>query len=232
MLKIDDLHAYYGKSHILQGVSLEVGAGELTGVLGRNGVGKTTLLKSIMGLVPSRAGSVLFDGVEVSRLPAYRIPRMGIGYVPQGRHVFPTLTVRENLRTGLVKGGNSIDEETALARVFADFPVLRARLGQLGGTLSGGEQQMLAISRALLGDPKLIMLDEPLEGLMPAMVALVRDTIRRIAEKGVSVLLVEQNVKMVLGVVRRVYIMEKGRMTFTGQAKDCTDAVLLEHLGV
>jgi branched-chain amino acid transport system ATP-binding protein len=232
VLKIDDLHAYYGKSHILQGVSLEVGTGELTGVLGRNGVGKTTLLKSIMGLVPSRAGSVVFDGVEVSRLPAYRIPRMGIGYVPQGRHVFPTLTVRENLRTGLVKGGNSVDEETAWARVFADFPVLRARLGQLGGTLSGGEQQMLAISRALLGDPKLIMLDEPLEGLMPAMVALVRDTIRRIAEKGVSVLLVEQNVKMVLGVARRVYIMEKGRMTFTGQAKDCTDAVLLEHLGV
>jgi ABC-type branched-subunit amino acid transport system ATPase component len=157
---------------------------------------------------------------------------MGIGYVPQGRHVFPTLTVRENLRTGLVKGGNNVDAEAAFARIFADFPVLQARLGQLGGTLSGGEQQMLAISRALLGDPKLIMLDEPMEGLMPAMVALVRDTIRRIAEKGVSVLLVEQNVKMVLGVAQRVYIMEKGRVTFTGQAKDCTDAVLLEHLGV
>jgi branched-chain amino acid transport system ATP-binding protein len=232
VLKIHDVHAYYGKSHILQGVSLEVGDGELVGVLGRNGVGKTTLLKSIMGLVAPRAGSVVFDGAEVSRLPAHRIPRMGIGYVPQGRHVFPTLTVRENLRTGLVKGGNTRDEATAFAGVFADFPVLRARLGQLAGTLSGGEQQMLAISRALLGGPKLMMLDEPLEGLMPAMVALVRDTIRRIAEQGVSVVLVEQNVKMVLGVAQRVYIMEKGRVTFTGQAKNCTDAILLEHLGV
>jgi branched-chain amino acid transport system ATP-binding protein len=162
VLKIDDVHAYYGKSHILQGVSLEVGDGELVGVLGRNGVGKTTLLKSIMGLLPPHAGSVVFNGAEMSRLPAYCIQRMGIGYVPQGRHVFPTLTVRENLRTGLVKAGNHVDAEAAFARIFADFPVLQARLGQLGGTLSGGEQQMLAIARALLGDPKLIMLDEPM----------------------------------------------------------------------
>ena len=232
MLKLENVQAYYGKSHILQGVSLEVREGELVGVLGRNGVGKTTLLKSIMGLVPPRAGSVVFNGVELSRLPAYQIPRLGIGYVPQGRRIFPLLTVRENLRTGLAKARNSIEEEAAFAQVFTNFPVLRARLGQLGGTLSGGEQQMLAVSRALLGDPKLIMLDEPLEGLMPAMVAMVCDTVRRICDMGVSVLLVEQNVKMALGVAHRVYIMQKGTVTFAGRAQDCTDEVLLQHLGV
>jgi len=209
-----------------------VGDGELVGVLGRNGVGKTTLLKSIMGLVPPRAGSVVFNGVELSRLPAHRIPRLGIGYVPQGRRIFPLLTVRENLRTGLAKARKSIEEEAAFAQVLTNFPVLRARLGQLGGTLSGGEQQMLAVSRALLGAPKLIMLDEPLEGLMPAMVALVCDTVRRICDMGVSVLLVEQNVKMALGVAHRVYIMQKGTVTFAGRAQDCTDEVLLQHLGV
>jgi branched-chain amino acid transport system ATP-binding protein len=174
----------------------------------------------------------VFNGVELSRLPAHQIPRLGIGYVPQGRRIFPLLTVRENLRTGLAKAGNSVEEETAFAQVLANFPVLRARLGQLGGTLSGGEQQMLAISRALLGDPKLIMLDEPLEGLMPAMVAMVCDTVRRICDMGVSVLLVEQNVKMALGVAHRVYIMQKGTVTFAGRAQDCTDEVLLQHLGV
>jgi branched-chain amino acid transport system ATP-binding protein len=235
MLKLDNVHAYYGKSHILQGVSLEVGDGELVGILGRNGVGKTTLLKAIMGLVPAREGSVAFNGQELSRLPAHRIPRMGIGYVPQGRHIFPTLTVRENLRIGLVKGGDDDSrrpEADVFVPVFANFPVLQARLGQLGGTLSGGEQQMLAISRALLGHPKLIMLDEPLEGLMPAMVAMVCDTAKRICDMGVSVVLVEQNVKMALGVAHRVYIMQKGAVTFTGRAQDCTDEVLLQHLGV
>jgi urea ABC transporter ATP-binding protein UrtE len=232
VLEATDVHAYYGKSHILQGVSLEVRDGQLVGVLGRNGVGKTTLLKSIMGLVPPRAGSIVFDGAELSRLAAHAIPRLGIGYVPQGRRIFPLLTVRENLRTGLAKAGNRVDEEAAFAPIFTDFPVLKARLGQLGGTLSGGEQQMLAISRALLGRPKLIMLDEPMEGLMPAMVAMVRDTVKRISAMGVGVVLVEQNVKMVLDVVDRVYIMQKGAVTFSGPARDCTDEVLLQHLGV
>jgi len=232
VLRVTDLHAYYGKSHVIQGVSLEVGDGELVGLLGRNGVGKTTLLKSIMGLVPPRRGSVLFDGAELSRLAAHEIPRRGIGYVPQGRRIFPLLTVRENLRTGLAKSGNSVGEDAAFAPIFADFPVLEGRLGQLGGTLSGGEQQMLAISRALLGRPKLIMLDEPMEGLMPAMVTMVRDTVKRIADMGVGVVLVEQNVRMVLDVADRVYIMQKGAVTFTGQAPDCTDEVLLQHLGV
>jgi branched-chain amino acid transport system ATP-binding protein len=232
VLKVTDLHAYYGKSHVIQGVSLEVGDGELVGVLGRNGVGKTTLLKSIMGLVPPRAGAVHFDGTELSRLPAHEVPRRGIGYVPQGRRIFPLLTVRENLRTGLAKSANRVDEDAAFAPAFTDFPVLKARLGQLGGTLSGGEQQMLAISRALLGGPKLVMLDEPMEGLMPAMVTMVRDTVRRIADKGVGVILVEQNVPMVLDVADRVYIMQKGAVTFTGRAADCTAEVLLQHLGV
>jgi branched-chain amino acid transport system ATP-binding protein len=232
VLALEDVQAYYGKSHILQGVSMEVGAGELVGILGRNGVGKTTLLKSIMGLVPPRGGSIVFDGHELTRRPAHEIPRLGIGYVPQGRHIFPALTVRENLRTGLAKAGNQTDEAKAFEPVFANFPVLRARLGQLGGTLSGGEQQMLAISRALLGNPKLIMLDEPLEGLMPAMVSLVCDTVKRISDMGVSVVLVEQNVKTVIGLARRVYILQKGQVTFAGRSQECTDAVLLQHLGV
>ena len=232
MLELRDVHAYYGKSHILQGVSLEVRDGELVGVLGRNGVGKTTLLKSIMGLVPPRAGSVVFGGVELRHRSAHEIPRLGIGYVPQGRRIFPLLTVRENLRTGLAKASTSLDEDAAFAPVFVNFPLLRARLDQRGGTLSGGEQQMLAISRALLGGPRLIMLDEPLEGLMPAMVAMVRDTVRRVADTGVSVVLVEQNVRMVLDAVDRVYIMQKGRVTFDGRPHACTDEVLLQHLGV
>ena len=232
MLRLAAVHAYYGKSHILQGVSLEVGDGELVGILGRNGVGKTTLLKCIMGLVPPRGGSIAFDGAELSRRPAHEIPRLGIGYVPQGRRIFPLLTVRENLRTGLAKARDHVEEETAFAPVFANFPVLKARLEQLGGTLSGGEQQMLAISRALLGHPKLVMLDEPMEGLMPAMVAMVRDTVKRIAEMGVGVILVEQNVRMVLAVADRVYMMQKGTMTFAGRAEECTDEVLLQHLGV
>ena len=232
MLQLSDVHAYYGKSHILQGVSLAVGKGELVGILGRNGVGKTTLLKTIMGLVVPRAGSIVFGGVELRQRPAHEIPRLGIGYVPQGRRIFPLLTVRENLRTGLAKASNRVDEEAAFASVFENFPVLRTRLDQLGGTLSGGEQQMLAISRALLGTPTLIMLDEPLEGLMPAMVAMVRDTVKRIADRGVGVVLVEQNVRTVLDVAHRVYIMQKGTVTFAGRAGDCTDEVLLQHLGV
>jgi branched-chain amino acid transport system ATP-binding protein len=233
VLELKDVHAYYGKGHVLQGVSLDVRPGELVGVLGRNGVGKTTLLRTIMGLVPSRAGSIVFNGVELSRRPPHAIPHLGIGYVPQGRRIFRLLTVHENLRTGLVKAGRDrVDDDAALAQVFASFPVLRARLGQLGGTLSGGEQQMLAISRALLGNPKLIMLDEPLEGLMPAMVGLVRDTVKRICDMGVGVVLVEQNVRMVLDIAHRVYFMQRGRVTFAGQAQECTQEVLLQHLGV
>jgi branched-chain amino acid transport system ATP-binding protein len=231
MLKLENVHAYYGKSHILQGISLEVQQGELVGILGRNGVGKTTTLKSIMGLVPPRSGSVLFQGLELSRQPAHHIPRLGIGYVPQGRHIFPKLTVWENLRTGLVKGQGR-ETMQMFERVLATFPILKERLYQFGGTLSGGEQQMLAIARALLGNPRLIMLDEPSEGLMPAMVAMVRDTAKRICDMGVSVILVEQNVKLALHVVHRVYILQKGLVTYEGRAQDCTEEVLLQHLGV
>ena len=231
MLKLENVHAYYGKSHILQGISLAVQPGELVGILGRNGVGKTTTLKTIMGLVPPRSGSVLFQGLELSRRPAHRIPRLGIGYVPQGRHIFPKLTVWENLRTGLVKGQGRETAQT-FEQILATFPILQERLYQLGGTLSGGEQQMLAIARALLGNPQLIMLDEPSEGLMPAMVAMVRDTAKRICDMGVSVILVEQNVKLALHVVHRVYILQKGLVTYEGRAQDCTEEVLLQHLGV
>jgi branched-chain amino acid transport system ATP-binding protein len=232
VLKVEAIDAYYGTSHVLQGVSLQVGEGEVVGILGRNGVGKTTTLKTILHLVPPRRGRIFFQDREVTHLPAYKMPRLGIGYVPQGRHVFPKLTVLENLKTGLVKARQRRDDEAALAEVLERFPRLRERLRQPAGALSGGEQQMLAIGRALLGRPSLILLDEPTEGLMPAMVALVAETIRQVNRQGVGVLLVEQNVHVARELCARVYIMEKGRVTFEGVAQELRDSVLLKHLGV
>jgi branched-chain amino acid transport system ATP-binding protein len=207
LLTVRDLHAYYGKSHVLQGVSLTVRPGEVVGLLGRNGVGKTTTLKAIMGLI-TRRGQVVFKGQEVASLPAHKIPRLGIGYVPQGRHIFPEFTVWENLLVGLVK------EKTAppdrLDAIFRNFPVLGERLKQLGGTLSGGEQQMLAIARAAISQPALILMDEPSEGLSPLTRGIVLERIKTIQASGVGILLVEQNVKLALATCQRVYFMEKG----------------------
>ena len=207
LLALDQLQAFYGKSHILQGVTLEVKPGEAVGLLGRNGVGKTTTLKAIMGLVVRR-GTVRFNGQEVSTLPPHEIPRLGIGYVPQGRHIFPGLTVAENLAISLVKERTMPPER--LEAVFSHFPILRTRYRQLGGTLSGGEQQMLAIARALIPRPSLILMDEPSEGLSPVMLGIVRDRIKAIQASGVGILLVEQNVKLALATCQRVYFMEKG----------------------
>jgi branched-chain amino acid transport system ATP-binding protein len=208
MLTVTNLHAHYGKSHILQGVTLTVNNGEAVAVLGRNGVGKTTTLKSIMGLLRPTGGDVQFNGIALEKLRPFKVPAQGIGYVPQGRHIFPKLTVFENLCLGLPK--NPPDEE--LDPIFAQFPRLKERLKQLGGTLSGGEQQMLAIARCLVIKPKLLLLDEPTEGIMPKLVAELRNEIRRINQSGVSILLVEQNVPTALAVASRIYFMEKGRI--------------------
>jgi branched-chain amino acid transport system ATP-binding protein len=211
MLTLDDVHTYYGKSHVLHGVSLEVRAGEVVGLLGRNGVGKSTTLKTVMGLVRPAAGRITFEGQPIGGLPPYRLARLGIGYVPEDRRIFRLLSVLENLRTGLDREG--VDDrrrEALLDKVYASFPVLRERRGQAGGTLSGGEQQMLAIARAMMLEPKIILLDEPTEGLMPRMVAQIREIIGLLHREGAAILLVEQNVPLTLEVSDRVYVMEKG----------------------
>ena len=201
MLSLRDVHVHIGKLHILQGVNLEVKEGECAALLGRNGVGKTTTLRSIMGLVATSAGHIEFDGADLAKFPPHNIPRKGIGYVPQGRGIFPTLSVMENLNIGL-PGKRDIEREDY---VLACFPRLKERLKQSGGTLSGGEQQMLAIARCLMMRPKLIILDEPTEGIMPRLVSQIRREIHRINQTGVSILLVEQNVETALKLCPRVF---------------------------
>ena len=214
MLRLDGVHAHYGKSHVLQGVTLQVGDGEAVALLGRNGVGKTTTLKTIMGLLRATGGSILFDGARLDRTPPHRIPRLGVGYVPQGRRIFPNLTVLENLCLGLPRD----PRDGELDGVFSRFPRLKERALQLGGTLSGGEQQMLAIARCLVMKPKLILLDEPSMGLAPVMVLRVFDLIRQVREQGFTILVVEQNVRQVLKIVDRAYLLEVGRIKMEGEA--------------
>ena len=216
MLRLDDVHVHIGKLHILQGVSLEVRPGECAALLGRNGVGKTTTLRAIMGLAPRTRGAVEFDGIDLTRCPAHEVPRKGIGYVPQGRGIFPNLTVLENLNIGL-PGKRDPEREQY---VFGCFPRLKERLKQSGNTLSGGEQQMLAIARCLMMRPKLIILDEPTEGIMPRLVSQIRREIHRISQSGVSILLVEQNVETALKLCPRVFLMEKGTIVYSGASHD------------
>jgi branched-chain amino acid transport system ATP-binding protein len=216
MLKLEDVHAHYGKSHILQGVNITVGDGEAVGLLGRNGVGKTTTLRSIMGLTPPSGGMITFGEVRLDRTAAHRVPRLGLGYVPQGRRIFPKLSTYENLCLGLERK----PADGQLDSIFERFPRLRERLSQPGGTLSGGEQQMLAIARCLVMKPKLMLLDEPTEGIMPKLVADLRKEIHTINQTGVSILLVEQNVRTALVVCSRIYIMEKGVISYEGTSQD------------
>jgi branched-chain amino acid transport system ATP-binding protein len=217
MLAVSDLHAFYGKSHILHGVNLRVDEGEIVSLLGRNGVGRSTTIKAIMGDVRAR-GSVRFRGEEICGLPPYVIARRGLGYVPENRDVFPTLTVRQNLLLGvknLRKAGRwSMDD------MFRLFPNLGARADNLGGVLSGGEQQMLTICRTLMGDPDLVMIDEPTEGLAPMLVAQVGKLLVEIAQRGVAILLVEQKLTIALTVSRRLYVMGHGRVVFEGTPDD------------
>jgi len=216
VLSLTDVHVHFGKLHILQGVSLEVKSGESVALLGRNGVGKTTTLRTIMGLASRGRGKIEFDGDNLGRFEAHQVPRKGIGYVPQGRGIFPNLSVYENLCIGLPGKSNAEHEEY----VFARFPHLRERLKQAGGTLSGGEQQMLAIARCLMMKPKLLILDEPTEGIAPKLVSDIRREIHRINQTGVSILLVEQNVETAVKLCQRVFIMEKGTVVHSGTSHD------------
>lgn len=226
MLKIKDLNCYYGESHVLHNTSLEVQEGKLVSLIGRNGVGKSTTLKSIMGLVPAKSGSVHLDNINLSALPPYQIPRMGISYMPQGRHLFPKLTVIENLRIPIIKG--KIDQNI-LEEIFTYFPRLKERINQKAGTLSGGEQQMLAIGRALITNPKLMLMDEPMEGLMPLLVRLIADTVKAINQKGTTILLVEQNLKTIKNICQGIYIMEKGSVVYEGTPSELEGAMDIQE---
>jgi branched-chain amino acid transport system ATP-binding protein len=235
LVVVEDLHTFYGKSHILHGVSLSVGRGEVVGLLGRNGVGKSTTLKTIMGLVYPRRGRVLLGGQPITALPAHKVAQLGIGYVPEDRRIFRLLTVMENLRTGLDRSGvTDARKQELLDKVFAYFPVLGERRNQAGGTLSGGEQQMLAIARAMMLEPKIILLDEPTEGLMPRMVSQIHQIIDALHRDGVAILLVEQNVPLTLETSQRVYIMEKGMIRHHAASSGLKvgDDVIKQYLGV
>ena len=235
LIVVEDIHTYYGKSHILHGVSLVVGRGEVVGLLGRNGVGKSTTLKTIMGLVHPNQGSVTLENESITGMPAHKLAKRGIGYVPEDRRIFRLLTVMENLRTGLDRPGvTDARKQELLDKVFSYFPVLGDRRTQAGGTLSGGEQQMLAIARAMMLKPKIILLDEPTEGLMPRMVSQIRQIIGILHREGVAILLVEQNVPLTLESSQRVYIMEKGVVRHHAASSDLKvgDAVIQQYLGV
>ena len=228
MLDVEAIHTYYGDSHVLHGVSLRVAPGEAVALLGRNGAGKTTAIRSIVGFTPPRAGRVVFEGRAIERWPSYRIARSGLALVPQGRRIFAPLSVRENLLLG------ARPEGWTLERVFALFPRLREREQQSGGTLSGGEQQMLAIGRALLTNSRLILLDEPSEGLAPLIVREIGRILLALKAERLSLLLVEQNYHLALRVADRVYVMNKGHIVYEGTPAglEADEEVKRRYLGV
>ena len=230
LLKADDIHTYYGGSYILQGVSLEVLEGEIVALLGRNGAGKTTTLKALTGLVKPKTGKIHFKNVDVTAFPAFKVARLGMGYVPQGRGLFPKMTVLENLRTGMRKKEN----QGVLENVFSLFPVLKERLKQKAGTLSGGEQQSLAIGRALLTQPDILLLDEPTTGLMPIIVSNLKDILRRLNSSGMAILLVEEKVPFALALADRLYFMTKGKVVYsdTRHNLEGKQEVFIKYLGV
>ena len=232
LLAVEDLHAHYGKSHILHGVSLAVGAGEIVCLLGRNGVGKSTTLKSVMGLVAPSRGRVSFKGAPIAGMPPYRIARLGLGYVPEERRIFPTITVRENLLMGIKRGSRNGDWTPG--RVYEFFPRLKEREHQRAGTLSGGEQQMLTMGRTLMGNPELLLVDEPTEGLAPMIVEQMERILGAIHKSGTPVLLVEQSMETALALAQRVYVMSKGQIVFSGSMRElqASESVRKQYLEV
>ncbi len=216
LLSVEDIHTYYGEAHILQGVSIRVGEGEVVTLIGRNGAGKTTTLLSIMGIARARRGAVRLAGEEITRLQTHEIVRRGIGWVPEERRVLPNLTVLENLRLGMLRGRRDSAGAARLDEVFEFFPRLRERIAQEGRSLSGGEQQMLAIARGLVARPRLMLVDEPTEGLAPLLVQDLTGILREINRRGTTILLVEQTLEVALALSHRLYVMDQGRIQFEG----------------
>lgn len=233
MLEIRDIHTYIGESYILQGVSMEIPKGNVVALLGRNGVGKTTLVSSIIGFRPIRTGSILLEGKEISTLPAHRIVRLGIGLVPQGRRIFSSLTVDENLEVPY-KGPLRSERDFSTERVFQIFPALKERKDHRGGKLSGGEQQMLATGRGLISRPKLLLMDEPSEGLAPLLVRKLGKNIRSFKEQDLTILLVEQKLSFALEVADYVYVMSKGKIVYHSTPDDLwqNEEIKARHLGI
>lgn len=220
MLELKEIHTYYGLSHVIQGVSLTVEKGEIITLIGRNGAGKTTTLKSIIGLTPPRTGTVTFQGEDITHLPTHLIAQRGISFVPEERRVIPNLTVAENLKIGMLKNKDKSKNPKLLERTFAYFPRLEERLTQKGGSLSGGEQQMLTMARGLVSDPAIMLIDEPTEGLMPLLVNQIAIILQEMNKGGVTILLVEQNVEMALSISTRGYVIDQGVIQFAGPAKE------------
>ena len=216
LLELQHVETYYGDSHILFDLSLDVNRGEVVCLLGRNGAGKTTTIRSIMGLAPPRSGVIRFRDTDVNGLPPYRIARLGLGFVPEDRRVFPNLTVHENLEVARRTWGDTVKPSWTADRVFELFPILRERRHQAGGTLSGGQQQMLTIARTLMGDPEILLLDEPSEGLAPLVVETLREQLMRLKASGLTLVLAEQNVRFVSELGDRAYILEKGAVRYQG----------------
>jgi branched-chain amino acid transport system ATP-binding protein len=230
MLEVREIHTYYGYSYILQGISVNVDRGSVVSILGRNGVGKTTLIRSIIGLTPPREGQVIFKGVDITHFPPHRIAQAGVGLVPQGRRVFKSLSVRENLIVTAMNRG----QDWTLDRIYSLFPVLKERENQRAGSLSGGEQEMLATARAMRCEPDLLLMDEPSEGLAPLLVRDLGRTIQQLKTKGLSILLVEQKLPFALGVADSVCVMSKGRIVYKSVPEDLkrNEEIKSQYLGV
>ena len=233
MLEVRDLQVYYGMIHAIKGISFDVNQGEVIALIGANGAGKTTTLHTITGLLAPKSGSVLFEGEDITKVPAHKIVSMGMAHVPEGRRVFAELSVYENLKMGAYTRKDKKEIEESLANVYKRFPRLEERKNQMAGTLSGGEQQMLAMGRALMSKPKIILMDEPSMGLSPIFVNEIFDIIRAVSESGTTVLLVEQNAKKALSISDRAYVLETGTITMSGKAKDLLEdeAVKKAYLG-
>ena len=233
MLEVRDLQVYYGMIHAIKGISFDVNRGEVIALIGANGAGKTTTLHTITGLLAPKSGSVLFEGKDITKVPAHKIVSMGMAHVPEGRRVFAELSVYENLKMGAYTRKDKKEIEESLANVYKRFPRLEERKNQMAGTLSGGEQQMLAMGRALMSKPKIILMDEPSMGLSPIFVNEIFDIIRAVSESGTTVLLVEQNAKKALSISDRAYVLETGTITMSGKAKDLLEdeAVKKAYLG-
>ena len=233
MLEVRDLQVYYGMIHAIKGISFDVNQGEVIALIGANGAGKTTTLHTITGLLAPKSGSVLFEGKDITKVPAHKIVSMGMAHVPEGRRVFAELSVYENMKMGAYTRKDKKEIEESLANVYKRFPRLEERKNQMAGTLSGGEQQMLAMGRALMSKPKIILMDEPSMGLSPIFVNEIFDIIRAVSESGTTVLLVEQNAKKALSISDRAYVLETGTITMSGKAKDLLEdeAVKKAYLG-